>query len=212
MAVILGFLSMTAYAFSERHLIIIRHAECESHVKGKYNSNPKHPHYKPAHLTPQGKKQAVGAAERLLLHGIDNRSIAAVYISPLPGARETAEIIAQYGVFNEDKIYIAEPLIEVQAGDLEGQDISKIDRDKWYTSLENHQKYELETNFNVRKRMLNFYDEVEKKHAQGHVIFITHGVPAMELLQDIVQIEVKLNFADIYLLPFISRTQGPVNL
>ena len=197
-----------AYALTERHLILIRHAECEHNAKGVYNSNPKHPDYRPAHLTVQGKKQAISTAERLVLHGFDNRNIAAVYISPLPRARETAEIIAEYGVFSKDKIHIDERLIEAQAGELEGQLISKHSKDAWHVSLEEHQKYELETNYDVRKRIMSVYDDAEKKYPNGHVIFITHGLPAMELLQDIVQIEVRLNPADTYLLPLVSRSNG----
>ena len=197
-----------AHALTERHLILIRHAEGEHNVKGVYNSNPKHPDYRPAHLTAQGKKQAISTAERLVLHGFDNRNIAAVYVSPLPRTRETAELIAEYGVFSKDKIHIDDRLVEAQAGELEGQLISKYSKDAWHVTLEEHQKYEVETNYDVRKRIMRAYDDAEKKYPNGHVIFITHGLPAMELLQDIVQIEVRLNPADTYLLPLVARNNS----
>lgn len=194
-----------AQAISERHLILIRHGEADHNLLGTFNSNPKHPNYKQANLTDYGKQQAKQTAERLVLHGFDNRNIAAVYVSPLPRTVQTAEKIAEYGVFTKDKIHVDTRLIESNAGDLENELQDKFMQDAWHVSEDDHQKYRLETNQQVRHRVLKIYDEVEKKYPNGHVIFITHGMPAMELLQDIVQIEVKLETAEAYLLPLVAR-------
>lgn len=203
--VLLILTAQSANAISERHLIIIRHGEAEHNVRNVYNSNPNHPNYKPASLTTQGKLQAKQTAERLVLHGFDNRNINAVFVSPLPRTIETAQVMAEYGVFAKDKIKIEPRLIEAQSGDLEDEAQNKYTIDSWHISDADHKKFRAETNSQVRKRVLNLYDEIEKKYPDGHIVFVTHGMPAMELLQDIVQIEVKLNTAEAYLVPLIAR-------
>lgn len=194
-----------AQALQERHLIIIHHAEGEHSITGIAHSNPKHPDYQDSRLTAKGKEQAQNTAERLVLHGFDNRNIAAVFVSPLPSAQETAEIISDFGIFPREKIIIDDRLIDAQAGDLEGEALEGHIKDLWHVSQEEVKKYDLETNFQVRTRMMQVYDQAQKQYPEGHIVFITHGTPAMELLQDIIQIEVRLNPAEAYVLPLIAR-------
>src|SRR5690242_6173316 len=114
---ILFLVCQNVFALKERYLIIIRHAEATSNLVGQYNTNPRHPHYKPASLTPKGFEQAKQISELLLTYGFDNRNIAAVYVSPLPRTQETAQVIAEIGIFSADKIHIDPRLLEIQAGD-----------------------------------------------------------------------------------------------
>lgn len=195
----------SVFAISERHLILIRHGHAAHNQLGTFNSNPRHERYVPSHLTETGVQQAKNTAERLVLHGFDNRNIAAVYVSPLPRTVETAELIAEFGVFTKDKIIQDNRLIEAQAGELEGAVTADFVKDAWHVSEADTQEHQLESNQHVRGRMMSLYDDVIRKHPQGHIIFITHGMPAMELLQEVVQVEVRLNNAEAYLLPLISR-------
>lgn len=193
------------FALKERHLIIIRHAEATSTLAGQYNSNPKHPHYKPAPLTAKGFEQAKQIAELLLTYGFDNRSIAAVYVSPLPRTRETAQIIAGLGIFSEDKIQVDPRLIEVQAGDREGLLQNQFAQDIWEIDSKEAKSYRGESNEAVRRRVLAIYDEVEKKYPEGHILFITDGIPAMELISTITKSRVKLETAQAYVMPLQKR-------
>ncbi len=198
-------ITQSAAALQERHLIIVRHGEGEHNVTHFYNSNPKHPHYKPSHLTDKGQEQVKKAAEMLLTYGFDNRTIAAVYVSPLPRAIESAHIISDIGVFSPDKIHIDQRLIETQAGEREGLFKDSLTKDAWFVGPNEAKSYKGESNEDVRKRVLAIYDEIEKKHKEGHVIFITHGMPGMELIDTLTQERVRLETAQLYIVPLNNR-------
>jgi broad specificity phosphatase PhoE len=194
-------------ALQERHLIIIRHGQGEHNLTHEYNTNPKHPHYKEAHLTDKGQEQVKQTAEVLLNYGFDNRSIAAVYVSPLPRTVETAEILAEIGVFDKEKIHLEPRLIETQAGDREGLNKDKFTKDSRFVGIQEAKSYHGESNEDVRKRAIAIYDDVEKQHPEGHVIFVTHGMPAMELIDALTKNKVKLETAQVYLMPLSNRNK-----
>lgn len=195
----------SALALKERHLIIIRHAEATSDLVGQYNTNPKHPHYKPASLTPKGFEQAKQISELLLTYGFDNRTIAAVYVSPLPRTQETAQVIAQMGIFSAEKIHVDSRLLDIQAGDREGLVQPPLIRETWHIDPKEAKSYRGEANDDVRERVLAIYDEAEKKYPQGHILFITDGIPAMELINTMTKTQVKLETAQAYMLPLQKR-------
>lgn len=201
------FFSHGLYALQERHLIIIRHGEHTLNATREYNTNPKHSGYKVAPLTDKGRSEAKEAAERLLTHGFDNRSIAAVYVSPLPRAVETAEILAEIGVYAKEKIKVDKRLIETQAGNREGLNKDKYTKDSWYVGNHEAKSYGGESSEDVRKRMTAVYDEIEKKHPEGHVVVITHGMPAMELLDMLDQNNIRLSTGEVYVVPLADRNQ-----
>lgn len=205
--VILSILSNTVFALQERHLIIIRHGESDQNISHEYNSNPKHPRYKVAHLTDKGQDQVKKTAEILLMHGFDNRNISAVYVSPLPRAIETAQIVAQIGVYAKDKIHVDKRLIEVQAGEREGLIKDKLTKDSWVVGPNEAKSYKGESNEDVKKRVLAIYDDIEKKHKEGHVVFITHGMPGMELIDSLTHENVRLETAQVYIIPLNNRQQ-----
>lgn len=207
MLLMLFIFSQSLFALQERHLIILRHGEAEQNITREYNSNPKHPRYKVAHLTDKGREQVKKTAETLLMHGFDNRNISAVYVSPLPRALETAQIVADIGVFSKDKIHVDNRLIETQAGDREGLNKEKLTKDPWLVGPNEAKFYKGESNEDVKKRVLAIYDEIEKKHKEGHVIFITHGMAGMELIDTLTQEKVRLGTAQVYILPLSDRQQ-----
>lgn len=203
---LLVILCQPLFALQEQHLIIIRHGEGDHNVWETFNSNPQHPHYKPSHLTENGVTQVKKTAELLLNYGFDNRNIAAVYVSPLPRTMETAQLIAQVGVFSPDKIHIDKRLIEHQAGDHEGLS-SKLDTNQsWFVSEEEAKAFNGESSAQVRHRMIGLYNEVVKKSGSGHIVFITHGLPAMELIESLTNNKVKLHTAQVYLVPLVKKS------
>ncbi|MFI4938318.1 MAG: histidine phosphatase family protein [Candidatus Berkiellales bacterium] len=204
-ALILVLFTQNVFALQERHLILIRHGEAEHNTAHQYHSNPKHSNYKPSHLTQKGRTEVENTSELLLTYGFDNRSIVAVYVSPLPSAIETAQLLAKIGVFSEDKIHVEERLIDRQMGDREGETESKYKTDKWWVGINEAKSFDGESNDDVRKRLLAFYDEIEKKHEKGHVIFITHGVPSLEVIEGLTKNKIKLQTAQAFLLPLTPR-------
>tara|TARA_R110002110_G_scaffold33533_1_gene114878 strand:+ start:205165 stop:205827 length:663 start_codon:yes stop_codon:yes gene_type:complete len=204
--ILIIFFSQSIFALAERHIIVIRCAEAKHNVEGTFNADPRQINYRVSNLTTRGKQQASAAAERLAMHGFDNRNITAVYVSTLPRAMQTARVMSDYGIFSADKIYSDTRLNNALVGSLESKPQADLKQDPWHFSQETTQKYELESNRQVRNRMLALYDDIEKKHPKGHVLVIGHGMPAMELLQEIVQVEVRLKPSDAYILPLIARS------
>ncbi len=200
-------LSFSAFALQERHLIVLRHGESEDMVSQVCNSNPKSAKYKPALLTDKGREQVKKAAEQLLNYGFDNRSITAVYVSTLPRAVETANILAQIGVFSLDKIQLDERLNEIKAGNKEGLAQSEFVLETWWIGDQEADSIRGESSNALRKRMLGLYDKIEKKHPTGHVLLVTHGMPAMELIESLTKSKVKLDAAQVYLVPLANRNE-----
>lgn len=200
-------LSFPTLALQERHLIVLRHGESEDMVSQVCNSNPKSAKYKPALLTDKGREQVKKAAEQLLSYGFDNRSITAVYVSTLPRAVETANILAQIGLFSLDKIQLDERLNEIKAGNKEGLAQSEFILETWWIGDQEADSVRGESSNALRKRMLALYDKIEKKHPKGHVLFVTHGMPAMELIESLTKSKVKLDAAQVYLVPLANRNE-----
>ena len=196
-----------ASALSERHLMVVRHGEGECDLTHTYHTNPDHAKYVAVPLTDRGQQQVKKTADTLLNNGFDNRSIAAVYVSPLPRAIETAQILANIGVISADKIHIDKRLIDIQAGDRESAAQSEQIIETWLVGAHEALSYRGESNIDVRTRMLAFYDEVEAKHPKGHIIIITHGIPSMELIDSVGKQKVKLELAQVYVVPLANRKQ-----
>jgi broad specificity phosphatase PhoE len=151
-------------------LIIIRHGESDHNVNHVYNSNPAHPSYTPSHLTESGKETVKQTAKKLLKEGFNNKNITHVYVSPLPRTIETANLLAQMGLFSKDKIVIDRKLIEIQAGNLEGLPEGPPWNDqKAY-------KYHAETPSHVAHRVDLFYKKLKEENPCGNVIVVTHGI------------------------------------
>lgn len=197
--------SLNAFALQERHLILMRAAEAEHNITHQYNSDPKHPAYIKSSLTAKGHEEVKKAAESLLSHGFDNRSIVAVYVSPLPRAVEMANIMSKIGVFESDKIHIDKRLAPRQAGDKEGKKAQDI-QELWWVGVHEANSHHAESNIEMRKRMVALYDSVEKKYTEGHIIFITHGAASMELIEILSKDKVKLQTAQSFLLPLAKRS------
>lgn len=207
--IMLGFfcawISLSAFALQERHMIVLRHGESEDMLTNICNTNPNHSKYKPSLLTDKGRNQVKKAAEQMLSYGFDNRSIKAVYVSTLPRAMETATILADIGLFTHDKIQPDERLNEIKAGNKEGQPQTDFITDTWWVGEQEAASIQGESSFALRKRMLTIYDEIEKKNQDGHVLIVTHGMPSAELINGLTKEKVKLEPAQVYLVPLANR-------
>jgi len=162
------------------HLIVLRHGQSDHNVQERYNSNPQHPAYFISHLTERGKMQIHQIGEQLLAQGLDCATIKKAYVSPLPRAIETAQLLADMGVIPEH-FSIDARLIEVNMGDREGKKYSEFPEDPW-----DHTKghlYHGETDDDVAQRTRALLHEVRAQYPQDIIMFITHGTPVLTFLE-----------------------------
>lgn len=145
-------------------IILVRHGKTdwnrELRIQGGSSDTP---------LNEEGRKQAENLALRL-----SQRSIKAIYSSPLKRALETAQIIARH---HSLEVVVEKSLREVEAGKLEGA-----------TAAELGMKFsELLTRDGVSKRVpggesladlqqrsWNFIQQINRKYADGEHIIVSH--------------------------------------
>lgn len=196
---LLGLLLMGVSSFAQEaadhKLILIRHAEATNNTENVYNSNPSHKNYKPAPLTERGKLEVKTLAQSLAAQGFDNDNIEAVFVSPLPRAKETADLLAKAGLFAKDKITVDKRLTEWQAGDLEGRTVLAV------MSPSMAQQFHAEAQEQVDNRIQDFYRSISKKYPDGNVIAITHAIPAQALITFLTRQVVKLAPGEARVLP-----------
>lgn len=196
-----GFYGERIFALSETHLVIIRHAEGQCDVDFRYHSNPRHANFKSCDLTDKGKTQVQQMAELLIAHGFDNRKIAAVYVSSLPRAKATAEGLAAVGIISQDKIHVDRRLDEIKAGEREGELQTDQMRETWLVGAHEAKAQKGESNEAVRRRVLKWFNDIAAKPPKGHILVITHGIPAMELIEANTHQRQKLACGQVYLMP-----------
>ncbi len=160
-----------------QQLIVVRHGEAVNNTEGVYNSNPDHPNYMLVSLTAKGKQQVVRTAQNLLSQGFNPENIVAVFVSPLPRAKQTADILAQEGLISRDKIMIDKRLIEIQMGDLEGKPVFPT----WQPSYT--KKYRVESAEHLMSRIQGFYNSIVKQYTSGNILVVTHAMPADDLIE-----------------------------
>ena len=161
----------------EQQLIVIRHGEAGNNIEKVYNSNPENPNYKIFNLTEAGILTTQKTAKDLIAQGFSNDNIAAVFVSPLPRTKQTAEILVQQGLVSEDKLILDKRLIELNAGDLEG----KPTVPNWNPSFA--KDYHAESEEQVKNRIKEFYDSILDKYPQGNIIVVTHALASQDLIE-----------------------------
>lgn len=163
-------------------IIIMRHGEGTHNIELFHSSNPDHPNYRPAYLTEKGKEQVQETAEQLRSLGFSKDTISVAFVSPLPRTQQTAQILVEQGVLAADAIVFDKRLIEVQMGDREGRYCSEFPESHWDHS--SALLYHGETIEQVLERMKDIFNEVKSMHSDTkHILLITHGTPALKLLE-----------------------------
>lgn len=186
---------------SERYIHIIRHGQGEHNIKHLYNSNPNHPNYTVANLTPLGKKQVGYTAQKLRIQKLTSQQIAAVFISPLPRTQQTAHILQTAGLFSEAQMHIDDRIIEIQAGSMEGKTYDPRNHD-WHNPTPKVD--DGEDSDALRCRMQAFYNDVIERYPEGDLVVVTHGSPSMQLIELIADLSIQLSTADVISIPVNS--------
>lgn len=193
----------SAFSFSlyatEQQLIVIRHGEAGNNIEKVYNSNPEHPNYKSFNLTEAGIWATQKTAKDLLAEGFSNNNIAAVFVSPLPRTKQTADILVQQGLVSKGKIILDKRLIELNAGDLEGKPTFA----EWKSSFA--KDYHAESDEQVKNRIKEFYDSILHQYPEGNIIVVTHGLASKDLIELITRQIVNLSPGEAIVVPLRQK-------
>ena len=151
-------------------LILVEHAQSVANAKGIMQGQKEYP------LSPLGKEQAKKLALRLKDEKIDF-----AYSSDLSRAVDTAKEILKFhpGV----KMVCLKELREKHKGAYQGKHNSVLKEDIEKISIP-YEEYDFkggEKEGSVRKRTLDFYETILKKHKGKTVLVVTHGGPYVNL-------------------------------
>lgn len=193
-AIFFSAFSLSLYSM-EQQLIVIRHGEAGNNIEKVYNSNPENPNYKIFNLTEAGILATQKTAKDLIAQGFSNDNIAAVFVSPLPRTKQTADILVQQGLVSKDKLILDKRLIELNAGDLEG----KPTFPNWKPSFA--KEYHAESEEQVKNRIKEFYDSILDQYPQGNIIVVTHALASQDLIELVTHQIAKLNPGEAKIVP-----------
>ncbi|MFY9492976.1 MAG: class I tRNA ligase family protein [Minisyncoccia bacterium] len=153
-------------------LILMRHGEAESNLKGFCSS---YPEQKLNPLTERGRKQVEAAAKKIKL-GLGKEKATAVYSSDLLRARETAQIVADE---LKTKNIIFDPrLREIDTGQFSGQAVEAYRN--YFSSFKDrfvHSPPQGESWLDVARRVRDFTADVSHKHPGKKIIVVSHMDP-----------------------------------
>ena len=160
-----------------KHLYFIRHGQSQANLD-KIIATPDSP------LTALGVSQAKETANRLLSFSIDK-----IFSSPMPRARQTAEVIADSIGFDKSKIVTMNELRERGFGELEGK--SKDHESRWYFDIPDG--LGIETHNELHGRMKNALNQImDMSTNSSNILIIGHSVSG-DMLRFIA--DKKLNFS-----------------
>src|SRR6056297_126681 len=148
-------------------LTMFRHGQAQSNKSGLCDSNQKN---RENNLTEKGKKQVSEAAEELQSENFD-----LIITSDFPRAKQTAEILADK--LNISKIVEDHRIGEVGMGDFNGKKekdftaFRKENFDQWHKGNPEN----IESFFDLKKRIFDFLDEVKEKYQDKNVLVVAHG-------------------------------------
>jgi broad specificity phosphatase PhoE len=146
-------------------LITVRHGETENNATGITQG------WLDSKLNDKGIEQARKVAERL-----KNEKIDVIYSSDLKRASRTAEEIVK---LQDCELILEERLREQNKGKYNGgptEDLNRAAKESGENVLDWIPEGGESLN-NVKKRVLKFLDEIEKKHTDETVLIVSHGGP-----------------------------------
>jgi len=164
----------TLASFSGNKYFILRHGQAESNHQRIISCWPEK---KPIKLTESGRKQIRDSIRILKKKGIH-----LIFSSDLLRTKETADIVSkELGV----EVIFDERLREYNFGEFNGQPV-----EKFYKFVGEKINFFLKTPKSgenlkdVRKRMMNFILELEKKYQEKNILIVSHGYP-LDILEGV---------------------------
>jgi broad specificity phosphatase PhoE len=146
-------------------IYLVRHGEVHNPQQIMYERLPGY------RLSELGKKQAQRLGKYL-----SDKTISAIYASPLERTRETADIIASYqkGL----TVMYDERLLEVST-EARGKSVQHLMKERWNFYKPKYTKLGGEKLSDIWKRMQTAIQDIVKKHKGKEVVMVTHGDPVM---------------------------------
>ena len=162
--------------------LFLRHGQAKNNIErvlaGRAKGYP---------LTDLGIKQANNIAEFLKPF-----NISAIYSSPVERAEQTAGIVAK----KLGLIYtIDERLTEINMGSLSEMSYDEMFARhgniflKFYEGHEIIEQNGIETFSSIKKRVIDIVEHCSQKHADKHILFVTHMDPIKSMLSTVMQLK-----------------------
>ncbi|MDP2967172.1 MAG: histidine phosphatase family protein [bacterium] len=154
----------------KNHYFILRHGET-IHQQEKKDIIYPFPEKEPIGLTEKGKKQIKKAASRLKKEKID-----IIFSSDITRCRQSAEIVSQE--LGGIKIVFDKRLREINLGVYHGRKKEEFyidfprDKKRFYKVPKRGESWN-----EVKKRMLSFIKEIDKRHKNKNILIVSHGRP-----------------------------------
>ncbi|MBS0625908.1 MAG: histidine phosphatase family protein [Verrucomicrobia bacterium] len=183
------FLTLCSSLFADAKLVVIRHGEGDHNLQFVISSWTQEEGGVDHALTEKGRRQVAETAQKLLEQGINKENVGLVLVSPMRRTRQTAQILADWGVCDESRIYIEERIREAVAQEWEGKHVGKIhaalpDFKNWLAEVQASADHGGEPPSSVEDRIGAVLAELSAwDPANGHVLLVMHGFPSMVLLQ-----------------------------
>lgn len=138
-------------------IYIVRHGQTDYNIIGRYGGRID------TELNQKGIEQAYELHNKL-----KNVKFDKVFSSPLQRAYKTAQIICN------NNIIIDQRIIERDNGELENKLKTEIP-DKIDFNDPNEKRYNIENIIDFRKRIYNFFEEINKKYRGKNILVVTHA-------------------------------------
>jgi broad specificity phosphatase PhoE len=135
---------------SKNNFVFVRHGESESNLNNNFSSSKGMYGDK---LTLSGKKKVEEIKNEV-------KDVDIIFSSPLTRTSETAEILAQ-----GKEIIFDERLTEIDFGELNGKTFDNSSKENF------NEKYS-----DVKKRVLDFIYEIDKKFSEKKILIVSHGI------------------------------------
>jgi len=155
---------------SNNEYFVVRHGQADHNARNIISSKENNSH----HLTEKGKTQAIQAVENIKKKG----EIDVVFASPFVRTRETTEIITGKLGIPKEKIIFDKRIGEIDISAFEGE--SPREYHKNFSSIEEKfiKKIDgVETLTEVRRRVMEFLYEIDRKYSDKKILIITHEYP-----------------------------------
>ncbi|MEK7081584.1 MAG: class I tRNA ligase family protein, partial [Patescibacteria group bacterium] len=150
--------------------ILMRHGQAEHNVLDMISCDKNNSH----HLTEIGKRQVIKT-----INALKKKKIDFIASSPFTRTKETALIIKDLLGLPESQVIFDARLAEANFGDFNGK--KPADYHNYFSSFSEQFKKRAPNGENLtdlKKRMMNFLEEIDGKYADKNILIITHEYPA----------------------------------
>ena len=156
-------------------LLLVRHGEVFNPKQIIYGKIPGY------FLSDKGCKDIQNTAEKLS----ENAPFELIYASPMDRTRQSAEIISS---IVRSTIEVEPRITETDVGSFQGEPFTKLPTDYFSDASE---EYGIEAPKVVLRRMMSWFEEIQKRHAGRNLIAVSHRDPIGALVNELNKVATK---------------------